>query len=119
MSGNGRRATSSLTPGSRRSRTASTRRPTSATATRCCSAPRGRWRRDAWVTDGARRSRPPYARAALEAAAIDLGLRQARTDLFRLFGVTPQPVRYVVSFGRVADPAAEGRRYPGVELKID
>src|SRR5439155_1514743 len=83
------------------------------------SVPRGRWRLDAWVAEVARRPRHPYDRAALEAAAIDLALRQAGTDLFRLLGVTPQPVRYVVSFGRVRDPCAEARHHPGVELKVD
>ena len=83
------------------------------------SVPRGRWRLDAWVAEVARRPRHPYDRAALEAAAIDLALRQAGTDLFRLLGVTPQPVRYVVSFGRVRDPYAEARHHPGVELKVD
>src|SRR5207244_2043232 len=51
--------------------------------------------------------------------AIDLALEQAGTNLFSLLDVIPRPVRYVVSFGRVADPAAEARRHPGVELKID
>jgi L-alanine-DL-glutamate epimerase-like enolase superfamily enzyme len=62
-------------------------------------------------------------RAALETAAIDLALRQAATDLFALCGVTPSPVRYVLSFERVADPAARARTElapnPGLELKID
>ena len=83
------------------------------------SVPRGRWRLEEWVAEVARAFRHPYDRAALEAAAIDLGLRQAGTNLFRLLGVTPRRVRYVVSYGRVADPAAEARRHPGVELKID
>ena len=83
------------------------------------SVPRGRWRLDEWVGAMARAFAHPYDRAALEAAAIDLGLRQAGTNLFRLLAVRPQPVRYVVSYGRVADPAAEARRHPGVELKID
>jgi L-alanine-DL-glutamate epimerase-like enolase superfamily enzyme len=65
----------------------------------------------------------PYDRAALEAAAIDLALRQGGTSPFRLCGVAPAPLRYVLSFERVADPvaraAAELRRAPGVELKID
>ena len=83
------------------------------------SVPRGRWRLGEWAAEVARRFRRPYDRAALETAAIDLGLQQAGTNLFRLFDVTPRPVRYVVSFGRVADPSAEARRHPGVELKID
>jgi len=83
------------------------------------SVPRGRWRLDDWMGAVARVCGHPYDRAALEAAAIDLGLRQAGTNLFRVLDVTPRPVRYVVSYGRVADPAAEARRHPGVELKID
>ena len=83
------------------------------------SVPRGRWQLGDWAAEVARRFRHPYDRAALEAAAIDLALEQAGTNLFSLLDVTPRPVRYVVSFGRVADPAAEARRHPGVELKID
>jgi hypothetical protein len=48
----------------------------------------------------------PYDRAAIEMAAIELALRQRGTTLATLAGVTPQPVRTVVSFERVADPAA-------------
>ncbi|HEY3186339.1 MAG TPA: hypothetical protein VGJ70_02615, partial [Solirubrobacteraceae bacterium] len=83
------------------------------------SVPRGRWRLAEWVAAVARAFPHPYDRAALDAAAIDLGLRQAGTNLFRLLGVTSRPVRYVVSYGRVPDPVAEARRHPGVELKID
>jgi len=61
--------------------------------------------------------------AALEAAAVDLALRRAGTNLLRLAGVPSRPVRYVVSYDRRADPAAEARRLlaatPGLELKID
>ena len=64
-----------------------------------------------------------YDRAALEAAAIDLALAQAGSNPFRLIDAAPQPLRYVVSFERVADPlaraATELRHAPGVELKID
>ncbi|MBY0276138.1 hypothetical protein K2Z84_12400 [Candidatus Binatia bacterium] len=64
-----------------------------------------------------------YDRAALEAAAIDLALRQAATDLPTLADAAPQPVRYVLSFERVADPVARARREltanPDLELKID
>lgn len=64
---------------------------------------------------------PPYDRAALEAAAIDLALQQHVTNLFRLAGVRPRPVRYVVSFACQDDPVAEAERLaPGkAELKID
>jgi len=62
----------------------------------------------------------PYDRAALEAAAIDLALRQAGTDPGRAIGRAPRPLRYVLSFGRVADPVARAGREPAhLELKID
>lgn len=65
----------------------------------------------------------PYDRAALEAAAIDLALRQAASDPFHLTGLAPRPLRYVVSFERVADPVARARREiapePTLELKVD
>lgn len=65
----------------------------------------------------------PYDRAALEAAAIDLALRQASTDLFALAGTTPRPVRYVLSFERVADPLGRARLELApnaqLELKVD
>jgi hypothetical protein len=64
------------------------------------------------------RARPPYERAALEAAAIDLALRQHRTSLFELAGVAPAPVRYVVSFARAADPVAEARHVAAGELEV-
>ena len=81
--------------------------------------PRGTWRLDAWSTAIAGSITEPYDRAALEAAAIDLALRQHHTSLFELAGRTPRPVRYVVSFGRVANPATEARRHGDVELKVD
>jgi len=68
----------------------------------------------AWASDA-----PVQARAAIEAAVIDLGLRQQRTTLFTLARTTPRPIRYVVSFGRVPDPVAEAARHPDVELKVD
>jgi hypothetical protein len=52
-------------------------------------------------------------------AAVELALRQRGTTLATLAGVTPAPVRTVVSFGRVADPAAEAARCPHDELKLD
>jgi hypothetical protein len=61
----------------------------------------------------------PYDRAALEAAAIDLALRQAGTTLGALVDVTPRPIRSVVSFACCPDPAAEARRHGDVELKVD
>jgi L-alanine-DL-glutamate epimerase-like enolase superfamily enzyme len=81
--------------------------------------PRGRWRLAAWSAALAGVVPAPYDRAALEAAAIDLALRQQGTGLFGLLHEVPRPVRYVVSFGRVPDPAAEARRHGAVELKVD
>ena len=80
---------------------------------------RGRWELEAWSAMLATTVAEPYERAALEAAAIDLALRQHDLTLFRLLGQAPCPVRYVVSFGQVADPAAEARRQGDVELKVD
>jgi len=81
--------------------------------------PRGRWRLAAWSAALAGIVPAPYDRAALEAAAIDLALRQRDTGLFGLVGAAPRPVRYVVSFERVADPLAEALRQGDVELKVD
>lgn len=79
---------------------------------------RGRTQLAAWC-DGLAGA-TPYARAALEAAAVDLALRQGRTTLFRLAGAPARSVRYVVSFDRSVDPVAEGHRAPaGVGLKLD
>jgi len=81
--------------------------------------PRGRWRIAPWVAAMQVRFPDPYDRAALEAAAIDLALRQRGTDLAGLVGAAPEPVRYVVSFEKVADPVARAAEEAGVELKID
>jgi L-alanine-DL-glutamate epimerase-like enolase superfamily enzyme len=88
----------------------------------CCharAAPRGRWRLGEWAEAMRDVIPDPYGRAAAEAAAIDLALRQHRTQLFALAGVAPHPVRYVVSFGRVPDPVAEAERHGQAELKVD
>ena len=82
--------------------------------------PRGAWRLGAWTAVMAGRFADPYERAALEAAVIDLALRQGGTTLFRVAGVVPRPLRYVVSFEKVADPAARARaEVPPIELKVD
>ncbi|HJQ84088.1 MAG TPA: hypothetical protein VKA21_08435 [Candidatus Binatia bacterium] len=82
--------------------------------------PRGRWRLDEWSAEVATRFPDRYERAALEAAAIDLALRQRGTDLAGLVGATSRPVRYVVSFEKVADPVSRTADEPkDVELKID
>jgi hypothetical protein len=64
---------------------------------------------------------PAYDRAALEAAALDLALRQNRTTLFEVARVPPTLVRYVVSFVPGDDPAAHARHAASgdLELKID
>ena len=64
-----------------------------------------------------------YERAALEAALIDLGLRQARLSLHDLTGVRAASLRFVVSLAASSDPRAAIERlraggYHG-ELKID
>jgi L-alanine-DL-glutamate epimerase-like enolase superfamily enzyme len=65
----------------------------------------------------------PYDRAAIEAAAIDLATQQHGTNLFRLAGVAPRAVRYVVSLAKLADPraaiAGERARASQLELKLD
>jgi len=85
--------------------------------------PHGRWGLGAWAAAMREQTPWPYARAALEAAAIDLALRQAGTTLGGLVDVLPRPVRFVLSFGRRADPAAEIARWreqgPGLLFKID
>ncbi|MFN2427677.1 MAG: hypothetical protein ABR587_14655 [Candidatus Binatia bacterium] len=79
---------------------------------------RGSWQLGGWAK--ALAARPAYDRAALEAAAIDLALRQRGTSLLGFAGVDPGPVRYVVSFERVDDPvAAAARSGDSIELKID
>ncbi len=86
-------------------------------------APCGRWCVGDWAAEVAHRTAEPHARAALEAAAIDLALRQAGTNLFRLAGTSTRSVRYVVSFEKRAEPVAAAERLlaeaPGLELKID
>lgn len=79
----------------------------------------GTWRLDKWARGLA--SFPPYDRAALEAAAIDLALRQRGLSLLELARSAPSPVRYVLSLGRLEDPVAEAERMGSedLELKID
>ncbi|HET6341136.1 MAG TPA: hypothetical protein VFG78_03020 [Gemmatimonadota bacterium] len=69
----------------------------------------------------------PHHRSAIESAAIELALRQMSTDLFRLAGHPPRPVRYCWSIGREAVErdgplAAVGRLLeaePEARIKID
>jgi len=79
----------------------------------------GRWRIGSLAHALRARGLPPYDRAAIETAAVELGLRQGATTLGALAGVTPRPPGWVVSFGRVPDPAAEAARHPGQRLKVD
>lgn len=88
-------------------------------AARVHEVPRGAARLGEWVEAIGRHFPDAYERAALEAAAVDLALRQHATNLFRLAGVAPRPVRYVVSFGPSPDPLALAAREPGRELKLD
>lgn len=64
-----------------------------------------------------------YTRTAVELAAVDLALRQASTNLFRLTGTAPQPMRFVVSLGVSEDPARSVgevlARSPGTLFKLD
>ena len=65
----------------------------------------------------------PYERAALEAALIDLGLRQAGLSLQDLTGVPAAELRFVISMAASAQPEAaiRGLRAAGYagELKLD
>jgi hypothetical protein len=79
--------------------------------------PRGRWSLADWSAAMHDVIPDAYGRAAAEAAAIDLALRQHRTHLLTLAGAPARPIRYVVSCGRFADPVAELE--PEVGLKID
>lgn len=79
----------------------------------------GGWRLGLLVHAMRERGLHPYDRAAIEMAVIELALRQRGTTLGTLAGVTPRPIREVVSFGRVADPAAVAARHPSVALKVD
>jgi hypothetical protein len=79
----------------------------------------GSWRIAGLVHAMRERGLHPYDRAAIEMAAVELALRQRATTLGTLAAVVPRPIRTVVSFGRVADPAAEAARHPGVGLKVD
>jgi hypothetical protein len=62
---------------------------------------------------------PPYQRAALEAAAIDLALRQAGLGLRDLCGVVEAPLRWVTSFAARLDPVEHLRTLPPGEYKVD
>lgn len=65
-----------------------------------------------------------YRRWAFESAALDLALRQAGTTLAAALGMTPRPVRFVVST-RLDDPPTAGKvlrrleREPSLRFKLD
>lgn len=65
----------------------------------------------------------PYHRAAIEAALIDLALRQHETNLFALSGRPVRGVRYAWSIGAASDPLEASdlvrRSCPEARLKID
>ena len=65
-----------------------------------------------------------YRRWAFESAALDLALRQAGTSLADALGMTPAPVRFVVSTRLEDPPTGEKilrwlRRDPGLRFKLD
>jgi L-alanine-DL-glutamate epimerase-like enolase superfamily enzyme len=65
-----------------------------------------------------------YRRWAYESAALDLALRQAGQTLHGALGLTPQPVRFVVSLRLGEPPTLEPVRvrldaYPGLRFKLD
>ena len=61
---------------------------------------------------------------AYESAALDLALRQSGTTLHEVLGLTPQPVRFVVSLRLGEPPSMDPVRrrlevYPGLHFKLD
>lgn len=65
-----------------------------------------------------------YRTWAYESAALDLALRQAGTTLHEALGLTPQPVRFVVSLRLGEPPSIEPVRrrlesYPSLRFKLD
>ncbi len=67
---------------------------------------------------------PGYRRWGLEAAALDLALRQAGRSLADVLGREPQPITFVVSLRLGEPPSADPvtRRvaaYPGLQFKLD
>jgi L-alanine-DL-glutamate epimerase-like enolase superfamily enzyme len=81
--------------------------------------PRGRGRLDEFLTAIYALTQQPYERAALEAAAIDLALHQARTNCARLLGIEARAPRYVVSFGPTPDPLAALAAAGELTVKLD
>jgi hypothetical protein len=79
--------------------------------------PIGGWHLGEWADVVLQRFRDPYERAAVEAAGIDLALRQAGTGLLGLAEIEAASVRYVVSFDKTPDPIP--RMAEASEYKID
>jgi hypothetical protein len=65
----------------------------------------------------------PYGRAAIEGAAIDLALRQAGENPFRIADRSPEPVAFCWSLGSLVDPEPAIRRIlrddADARLKVD
>lgn len=65
-----------------------------------------------------------YRRWAFESAALDLALRQAGEPLWRVLGIEPRPVEFVISTG-LGSPPDPGRvlgwaeAMPGIGFKVD
>jgi hypothetical protein len=96
--------------------------------------PRGRWTLDAFcrsLDDFALFPEPRggpvsrrYRRWAFESAALDLALRQSNESLAGRLGLTPRPVRFVVSCGLGEPPSLAPlrrrlERYPALRFKVD
>lgn len=65
-----------------------------------------------------------FRRWAFESAALDLGLRQAGEPLWRVLGIEPVPVEFVIStgLGEPPDPARVldwAEAMPGIGFKVD
>lgn len=79
---------------------------------------------DLWPQPPAHDASVLYRVWAYESAALDLALRQAGTSLHEHLGLTPQPVRFVVSL-RLGDPPTLAPlrsrldRYPALRFKLD
>ncbi len=79
---------------------------------------------DLWPAPPEREASRHYRIWAYESAALDLALRQAGSSLHERLGLTPRPVRFVVSL-RLGEPASMAPlralldRYPALQLKLD
>ena len=79
---------------------------------------------DLWPAPPERPASTLYRIWAYESAALDLALRQAGVSLHERLGLTPRPVRFVVSL-RLGEPAsmaplrARLDTYPALQFKLD